>query len=93
MENIDKIESGSITVLNNYFQDLRKGNIFINNKEYRTPSQGMILLVAREEIKWSPAESSRPVFFRIDDITDAKRNQMKIENQIKSIFSGLAPSF
>ena len=55
LENIDKIESGSITVLNNYFQDLKKGNIFINNKEYKTPPQGMILLVAREEIKWSPA--------------------------------------
>ena len=48
LENIDKIDGGTVTVLNNFLQDLKKGTISINSQQYSMPENGMILLVARE---------------------------------------------
>ena len=55
LENIDKMDIGAVSVLNNFLQDLTNGNIFINGYSYTMPENGMILLVAREEVNWSPA--------------------------------------
>ena len=67
MENIDKMDIGAVSVLNNFLQDLKQGSLFVNGQEYRMTQYGMILLVAREEVSWSPAENSRPVYLRIEN--------------------------
>jgi hypothetical protein len=55
LENIDKMDIGAISMLNNFWQDLKTGRLFANGREYRMPEKGMILLVAREEVNWSAA--------------------------------------
>jgi hypothetical protein len=67
LENIDKMDIGAVSMLNNFWQDLKKGSLFVNGNEYRMPEKGMILLVAREEVNWSAAESSRPFYLRVKD--------------------------
>jgi hypothetical protein len=67
LENIDKMDIGAVSVLNNFLQDLKKGSLFVNGDEYRMPEKGMMLLVAREEVNWSAAENSRPVYLRVED--------------------------
>jgi hypothetical protein len=48
LENIDKMDTGAVSMLNNFLQDLKSGSLFVNGQEYRMPKKGMILLVARE---------------------------------------------
>jgi hypothetical protein len=67
LENIDKMDIGAVSMLNNFWQDLKKGSLFVNGNEYRMPEKGMILLVAREEVNWSAAENSRPIYLRAED--------------------------
>jgi hypothetical protein len=47
LENIDKMDIGAVSMLNNFWQDLKTGRLFVNGCEYRMPEKGMILLVAR----------------------------------------------
>jgi hypothetical protein len=61
------MDIGAVSMLNNFWQDLKKGSLFVNGHEYRMPEKGMVLLVAREEVNWSAAENSRPVYLRVED--------------------------
>jgi hypothetical protein len=67
LENIDKMDIGAVSMFNNFWEDLKKGSLFINGHKYWMPEKGMILLVAREEVNWSAAENSRPVYLRVED--------------------------
>jgi hypothetical protein len=61
------MDIGAVSMLNNFWQDLKTGKLFANGREYQMSEKGMILLVAREEVNWSTAENSRPVYLRVED--------------------------
>lgn len=49
------MDVGSVSMLNNFLQNLETEKLYYNNKEYVFPKNGIIILVSREEINWSPA--------------------------------------
>lgn len=41
------MDSGAVSLLNNFFQDLENSTLSVDGNELRIPRNGMILLVAR----------------------------------------------